>query len=111
VNGYYLVEDGDKKSSENFDPARPMVVLDQRTGSAGVVTGTFTVVLEQGASADFLTKSSDVKVIASFPNTQTYFVTSSQVPFNLKAFKEALRDAPEVKDVQMEILDRQYEKF
>lgn len=112
VNGYYLVNDGVDSSSENFDPARPMVVVAQNgTNTAGVVTGTFSVVLEEGASANFLTQSPQIKVVGAFPNIQTYFVTSNAVPFNLKEFKDALSEAPEVKDVQMEILDRQYEKF
>lgn len=112
VNGYYLVDEDVPVSLENFDPAKPIVVLIQDgTGRAGVVTGTFTVVLEEGASADFLTQSPPIKVVGASPETQTYFVTSAQVPFNLREFLEALREAPEVRSVQPEISDRQYEKF
>ncbi|KYG67035.1 hypothetical protein AZI86_08445 [Bdellovibrio bacteriovorus] len=111
VNGYFLVTEGQVNSAENFDPAKPLVVLRTDLNTAGVVTGMFAVVLEEGASADFLSQSSQLKLVSSFPNIQTYYVTSSEVPFSLKGLQEALREAPEVKEVKMEILDRQYEKF
>lgn len=111
VNGYFLVNEGQANSSENFDPAKPLVVLRADSNTAGVVTGVFAVILEDGASADFISQTSQLKLVSSFPNIQTYYVTSSEVPFSLKGLHEALREAPEVKEVKMEILDRQYEKF
>lgn len=111
VNGYYLVNEGEANTSENFYPSKPLVVLRSDSNTAGVVTGVFAVVIEEGASADFLSQSSQLKLVSSFPNIHTYYVTSSEVPFSLKELQDSLREAPEVKEVKMEILDRQYEKF
>lgn len=112
VNGYDLIDEGSPVSLENFDPARPLVVLSQNgTGRVGVMTGTVVVTLEEGASADFLTQSAQIRIVGASPEIQTYFVTPTQVPFNMRDFLESLKEAPEVRQVEMEILDRQYEKF
>lgn len=111
VNGYYLVEENIESSSENFHPARPLVVVRESNGTAGVVTGTFVIVLEEETSPEFLLQTSSLKLVSSFPGIQTYYVTSAQVPFSLKVFQDVLKETPGVKEVKMEILNRQYEKF
>ncbi|MEK2644026.1 hypothetical protein [Bdellovibrio sp. BCCA] len=111
VNGYYLVEEEAAVNDfKNFSSAHPLVVMDSRLDEVGVVTGVFTVTLKEGVSPDILTQASGLKVLNSFPNIRTYFVTSSQEPFDLQSFQDALKGEASVEEVKMEVLSRQYEK-
>ncbi|NUN07425.1 MAG: hypothetical protein HUU57_16900 [Bdellovibrio sp.] len=111
VNGYYLVEDGVAGSAVQFSASRPLVVIDTRLDTVGVLTGIFTVVLKSGVTADVLAQIPEIKIVNEFPQINTYYVTASKEPFDLLALKEFLRSEPGVAEVQPEILSRQYEKY
>lgn len=111
VNGYYVVEGGAVSTPDNFFPQSPMLVVNSRLSIAGVMTGVFTLQLEQGADPELLAQSSDVEMVASFPEINTYLVTSKQRPFDLNKFREFLQAFPQVRSISAEILSRQYAKF
>lgn len=111
VNGYYLVEDGAAINTAQFSASHPLVVIDTRLDTVGVVTGIFTVVLKSGVSADVLAQIPEIKIVNEFPQINTYYVTASKEPFDLVALKDFLRNEPGVAEVQPEILSRRYEKY
>lgn len=110
INGYYLVEEVAANDFKNFSSASPLVVIDARLDEVGVVTGVFTVVLKEGVSPEVITQATGLKILNSFPNIRTYFVTSSEEPFNLQSFQDSLKGEVSIEDVKMEVLSRQYEK-
>lgn len=110
INGYYLVEEAAANDFKNFYSANPLVVIDTRLDEVGVVTGVFTVVLKEGVSPEVMTQATGLKILNSFPNIRTYFVTSSEEPFNLQSFQDSLKGEASIEDVKMEVLSRQYEK-
>lgn len=111
VNGYYLVEEqAEHIDVRNFSSSQPLVVIDSRLGIVGIVTGVFSVTLKEGVSPDVLTQASGVKVLNSFPEIRTYFVTASKEPFDLQAFQDSLKNETDVEIVHAEVLSRQYEK-
>ncbi|WP_374077216.1 hypothetical protein [Bdellovibrio bacteriovorus] len=110
INGYYLVEETAANDFKNFSSSNPLVVIDTRLDEVGVVTGVFTVVLKEGVSPEVITQATGLKILNSFPNIRTYFVTSSEEPFNLQSFQDSLKGEASVEDVKMEVLSRQYEK-
>ncbi|KHD88999.1 MAG: hypothetical protein OM95_05935 [Bdellovibrio sp. ArHS] len=109
LTGFYLVKESASDPS-SFSSSEPFVVYDARLGVAGVVTGLFSVVLKEGVSAEVLTQTLGLKVVNSFPDIRTYYVTSPQEPFDLKAVQDLLKTDPSVESAQMEILSRNYEK-
>ena len=111
VNGYYLVEDGVATNAAQFSASQPLVVIDTRLDTVGVVTGIFTVVLKPGVSADVLAQLPEIKIVNEFPNINTYYVTAAKEPFDLVALKDFLKSEPGVAEVQPEVLSRQYEKY
>lgn len=112
VSGYYLVEEETFRGDDrHFSSAQPLAVYNERKGIAGIVTGTIQIILNEGESIDSLVQEYDLKVMGSMPEAKVYFVTSAQEPFNLSSLKERLSSEPVVKQVELEILSRKYEKF
>ncbi|WP_413569320.1 hypothetical protein ACLWBD_01760 [Bdellovibrio sp. HCB117] len=109
MTGFYLVKE-DAADPSVFSASEPIVVYDARLGIAGVVTGTFSVVLKEGISPEVLTQTLGLKVLNSFPDIRTYYVTSPQEPFDLKAVQDVLKNDPSLESSEMEILSRTYEK-
>lgn len=111
VSGYYLVEESLGHESQSFSSHQPLVVMDPRLKVAGVVTGILSVTLKEGASADSLLHSPDLRVRDSFPEIRTYFVTAAKEPFDLQSLKNFLQSEFPVERVELEVLSRQYEKY
>lgn len=112
INGFYLVEEsGQNGDIHNFSVHEPLVVIDTRRDIVGVVTGVFTVTLKENASAEMLTQASGIKILNSFPEIRTYYVTSVSDSFDLQAFQDSLKNAGDIEQVQAEVLSRQYEKY
>ncbi|WP_373998784.1 hypothetical protein [Bdellovibrio bacteriovorus] len=109
MTGFYLVKE-EAADPSAFSASQPIVVYDARLGIAGVVTGTFSVVLKEGVSPHVLTQNLGLKVLNSFPDIRTYYVTSPQEPFDLKAVQDILKNDPSLESSEMEILSRTYEK-
>lgn len=109
MTGFYLVKE-EAADPSAFSASQPIVVYDARLGIAGVVTGTFSVVLKEGVSPEVLTQNLGLKVLNSFPDIRTYYVTSPQEPFDLKAVQDVLKNDPSLESSEMEILSRTYEK-
>ncbi|MGZ3772898.1 MAG: hypothetical protein ACXVCN_04275 [Bdellovibrio sp.] len=112
VNGFYLVEDSTMTMNniKSFSPTQLTVVIDSRRNAVGVLTGVFSIILKEGISSEILTQLPDVKIINSFPKIRTYYVTSTNEPFDLQTFQGKLKQMPDIESVQPEILSRQYEK-
>ncbi|KYG60529.1 hypothetical protein AZI85_10960 [Bdellovibrio bacteriovorus] len=109
MTGFYLVKE-EAADPSAFSASQPIVVYDARLGIAGVVTGTFSVVLKEGVSPQVLTQNLGLKVLNSFPDIRTYYVTSPQEPFDLKVVQDILKNDPSLESSEMEILSRTYEK-
>lgn len=109
INGYFLV-DGVNLDLKNFSQQRPVVVIDPRRNSVGVVTGVFTVVLKSETSKNLLLENQNLKILNSFPEINTYFVTAAHQPFDIEEFQLFLKNEFEAESVKAEVLSRQYEK-
>lgn len=111
VSGFYLVQDDRFRSDErNFSSGSPLVVFDQRRDAVGVVTGSFEVTLNEGVDIRALVSNQDLRIINAFPESHIYFVTSATQPFNLQNLYQALKNDSGVKQVDIEVLSRHYEK-
>ncbi|MGZ3768786.1 MAG: hypothetical protein ACXVCP_02845 [Bdellovibrio sp.] len=111
VNGFYLVQaDNATSDVHNFSASNPLVVVDRRLNIAGVLTGVFSVTLKEGVSVEALAQTDGIKVLDSFPATRTYFITSSNDPFDLQLFYDFLKSTPDVENFHPEVLSRHYEK-
>ncbi|UOF00068.1 hypothetical protein [Bdellovibrio reynosensis] len=111
ISGFVLVQSEANVDLTNFTTSAPVVVANPRLNIGGVLTGTITVVLREGQSADFLSAESGIKIIGSFPKIRTYFVTALQEPFDLPELYQELKHHQGVEQVSLEILSRQYDKF
>jgi hypothetical protein len=109
--GNYALNEGISSVESSFEPTSPMVVYDARRKIPGVVTGTFVVTLRTASEPSALLKDQRVRVLNSFPEISTYFVTSSQTPFSLTNFKNLLVAKAIVASVEIEVLSRNYEKL
>lgn len=111
ISGYTLVETQQDIDAHKFQQAAPIVVVDSRLGTVGVVTGILSVVLKEGIGIESLIENSNLVLRDSQPQIRTYFVTASEEPFDLVALIEFLKSHSAVDRAQLEILSRQYEKF
>lgn len=111
ISNFAIVKSDVDSEVKNFSALNPLVVVDQRLGLAGIITGTISVVLKDNASADFLTEHPEIKVVGSFPKIKTYFVSSSSEPFDLEALVSFIKAEPGVEQSTLEILSRNYDKF
>ncbi|MEN0058476.1 MAG: hypothetical protein AAGB31_06550 [Bdellovibrio sp.] len=111
VSGYSIsLEPNNEVNVREFSPDQGLVVVNSRTQVAGVVTGTFGVVLREGFTVEKVFPAEGVKILDSFPEIRTYYVTSAITPFDLQTFQSVLQSQPGVEKVHMEILSRNYEK-
>lgn len=111
VSGFVVVGSEAEYDIKQFSSSSPLVVANTRLSQAGVLTGTITVVLKEGQSAEFLSEDNGVKTMGAFPKIRTYYVTALQEPFDLQEFYLELKNHPGVEQVSLEILSRQYDKF
>lgn len=109
VNGFYLAETEVESDPHHFSPSSPLVVVNTRRSVVGVLTGVFGVKLKDGYGEDVLTQKG-LKIVGSYPQISTYYVTSSEDPFDLVSLQNSLKNDPAVSTVEIEILSRQYEK-
>lgn len=111
IAGFNLYQDDSFQSSENsFSTQAPMVVYDQRLGSAGVVTGTIEIQLRQDVSVQGVAQHYGLKVLNSLEGSRIHFVTSQVEPFDLQGLQQALKAEPSIERVELEVLSRQYDK-
>ena len=112
ISQYAVIPNGeDKVSLEQFDPAAPIVVFDARRKIPGILTGTFVITLRDEANPEVLTSDQAIRILQSFPEIHTYFVTSKEVPFNFLQFKRSLLERGAIANVETEVLSRKYDKF
>lgn len=111
VSGYILIRNNLPTSRIDADVKQHFVVVDPRLQVPGVVTGFLKVLLREGSSSHFLFQNSHLQIRDSFPDIRTYYVTTSEKPFDPLALKEFLGRRPEVERVELEIVFKKYEKF
>lgn len=110
INGYDIIESAGAVDLKSFSSEQPLVVVNSRLEIPGVVTGVVSVTLRKGASEDVIRQLPGVKILNSFPEIRTYFVTSAEEPFDLAAFRDFIKSQPDVEQSHLEILSRRYEK-
>lgn len=111
LNHYQLIESADESGGlQKFDRSSPTVVYETRLKKAGLVTGLIKV---ETANPDLLKKAllgMNAQVTSSFADIQIYFITSVQNVFDLEKLFFDLKSLDFVKNVELDIVDRNYEK-
>ena len=112
ASGFAVYQDSQNSARlDRFDVRNPIAVYDERNHKAGVITGTVTVVLKEGAAWDAIANDHGLLLIAPFDHLRMYKATSSRSPFDLEALVTVLKaDTTRVESVKVEILDRSYRK-
>jgi hypothetical protein len=111
VGGFVLVEDPSLQDDmQSFSASKPMVVYNERLQTPGVITGSIQIVLNSGSNLQDLVKDYGLKVVASFPETNIYFLTAQTEVFDLGSLLNVLKKDPRVADAKLEIVSRNYEK-
>lgn len=97
-------------SLDQFDRNVPPVVYDARLKRAGIVTGLLKVETDRKDLLEESLPNLNSYISNSFENIQTYFVTSRQDVFDLESLFKNLKSQQYVKSIELDILDRNYEK-
>jgi hypothetical protein len=110
LDQWALIEAPADYDFKNFDKSSPAAVFDPRLKKIGLVTGTLKVVTDEPESMKAALSAHAAEVTQAFPHIQTYFITSRSDVFNLESLYSALRAQASARSVELEILDRQYER-
>lgn len=110
VDQWALIENSENYDFKNFDKNSPAAVYDSRLKKIGLITGTLKIITDQPESLSAVLRSHAAAVTQSFPQIQTYFVTSNSSVFNLESLYSDLKAQSSVRSIELEILDRQYER-
>ncbi len=98
------------KSLTEFNSAKPIAVYDERLKKAGVITGTIKIQTDQKSLLENELYQYRAHITESFEAIHIYFVTSTDLIFNLEHLFQALKSNPYVKEIELEILSKNYEK-
>lgn len=108
---FSLIENLHEEASlKQFDRKSPTVVYDSRLKSPGLLTGLIKVETDRVDLLQMAIQDLNAHVENSFEHIQTYFVTSRQTQFDLEKLYFFIRALPFVKNAELDILDRDYEK-
>lgn len=110
INGYILINSPENLSIENFNSADPIVVYNERRQVPGVVTGTLSIKINKGVNIDDVLQEYQLKSLDSFPQIRLYYVTSIAQPFDLSQLFKSLQQDSRIDNIEVEILDRQYDQ-
>lgn len=111
LNNYQLIKtDFPVSTIENFNPALPVILYDERMKRPGILTGTLIAVADNRYDLEKCAHAHLASVNNAFENINTYFLSSDLPSFNLSVLKNEIENCPSVRSVQLEIIDRAYEK-
>lgn len=110
--GHFKVENDKAVSNETyFVKSNPIVLLNQRTKNIGVLTGTLEIKLKSNeTNINQIVNDYNLALLHSFPHLDTYFVSSKNETFNLEAIFQSLSNDERILSVNLEIIDRSYDK-
>lgn len=108
---YNLVEATNSETNLNqFDRNSLPVVYNSRLKKPGLVTGLIQVQTERKDLLTAALAQERAEITNSFDDIQTYYVTSVQAQFDLENLFNLIKAMPFVKNAELDILDRDYEK-
>lgn len=108
---FNLIENLHAEAALNqFDRQSPTLVYDSRLKKPGLVTGLIKVETERKDLLQSAIQGLNARIENSFEEIQTYFVTSQQAQFDLEKLFLTIQQMPFVKNAELDILDRDYEK-
>ena len=111
LSRYNIVETGTHFASlSDFQRTSPVVVFDQRLKKPGIVTGLIKIGCDQKSLLETFLIHVDAEIIQSFEDIRLYYVTSKQNAFNLEVLYATLKKQQFVTSIELDILDRGYEK-
>lgn len=109
--GSFSLKSQPSSSTETyFVKSSPLVLYNSRLKNVGVLTGTFEIKLKPNIPINSLLTDYDLNLTQGFPHLSRFFVTPKTQTFNLKALYQSLSEDNRISSVQLEILDRSYEK-
>lgn len=109
--GGYAIEDGQASTVDQFSSQSPILVFDEDTATAGVITGTYEVMFKNAPVAAETVSYEGVRVLSAVPELGVFYLTAAQEPFDLRQFKSFLDSLPNVKSVKLIVKSRSREKF
>ncbi|MBC7420954.1 MAG: hypothetical protein H7328_09510 [Bdellovibrio sp.] len=111
VNNLTIVQGNDRAVDlSQFDSKSPVVLYNERLQKPGILTGIIKVETQNRILLESSLTNLHARISDAFDPIQTYFVTSTDLVFDLEALFENLKALPEVHNVELEILNKTYEK-
>lgn len=111
VSNLLIIESQNENLSlTEFNSSFPVAAYNERLKKAGVITGTIKIeTLEKEQLENDLNRLR-AHITDSFEPIHTYFITGSDQIFDLELLYETLKSYPYIKKIELEILDKNYEK-
>lgn len=111
LNNYTIVADDSNISDlSEFHKTTPQVVYDQRRKQVGILTGTIRVNTDRRDLLEKDLATVQAEISDAFDAIETYFIQSTHDVFDLQNLYLFLRQQSYIKNVELEILSRTYEK-
>ncbi|MCO5114622.1 MAG: hypothetical protein M9899_10685 [Bdellovibrionaceae bacterium] len=99
-------------SENRFHKNQPLTMFHPQTKNVGTLTGNLKLNISKSNQAhlDDVLKTHDLKVLASFPHIDTYYVTPKQDEFDFEQLTNQIKNDSRVNAVTPEVLSRVYER-
>lgn len=110
VSNLAVVESSEETDLTAFDNSKPIAVFDERLKKPGILTGIVKVQTNNKAQLQEDLKNMHAEISDEFESIQTYFVKSQSKVFNLEALFENLKAQDYIFNVELEVIDRSYNK-
>lgn len=100
----------ENESLTEFSSSSPVAVYDERLKKAGLITGTLKIETSEKEQLENDLNQLRAHITDSFDPIHTYFITSLDQVFDLELLYETLKSYPYIKNIELEILNKNYEK-
>jgi len=111
LNNYIIVADNSNiPDLTEFHKMNPQVVYDQRRKQVGILTGTIRINTDRRDLLEKDLATAQAEITDAFDTIETYFIQSTNDVFDLQSLYLFLRQQSYIKNVELEILSRTYEK-
>lgn len=110
VSNLAVVESSDETDLTAFDTSKPVAVFNERLKKPGVLTGIVKVQTNNKAQLKEDLKNMQAEISDEFDSIQTYFIKSQSKVFNLEVLFENLKAQDYIFNVELEVIDRSYDK-
>lgn len=111
VGNLLIIESQNENTSLNeFNSFSPIAVYDKRLKKAGVITGTIKIETLEKEQLENDLNQLRAHITDSFDPIHTYFITSLDQVFDLELLYETLKSYPYIKNIELEVLNKNYEK-